>query len=318
MTPERWRRIRDVLEPALDVPGDALEEWLDGHCDHELRDEVQALIDAASDDDSLLDTPAFRPDAVLSPGAEIGPYVVDSLIGVGGMGVVYRAHDPRLQRTVAIKMISFGGQETEMLSEARAASALDHPNIVVIHDILQYRDTPAIVMEYVDGDRLDERLDKGPLAPTEVGDYGQQIAAAIAASHEAGVLHRDLKPANIIVRPDGVVKVLDFGIAHRLPEGGARDARPGGTSGYAAPEQIAGQRLDARADVYSFGAVLRDMLCGDARDDDSVPPRWQQCLEKCLAVDPANRFSGMREVEACLAALAPSRRARWPVPRARS
>jgi len=306
MTPERWRRLRAVLEPALELaPGD-VGDWLDTHCDAELRAEVDKLLAAARHQDTVLDRPVLRADGVLEAGTTIGPYVIEELIGVGGMGVVYRARDQRLGRPVAVKLLTFGGRARDLLREARAASALSHPNIVVVLDVLVYRDTPAIVMEHVEGRTLAEVLADGPLPAPVAAGYAWQIAEAVAAAHEAAVLHRDLKPANVMVRRDGVVKVLDFGIARPLPGRGQVAARAAGTSGYAAPEQIAGGALDARADVYSFGATLRAML-GAAAD---APP-WRSCIERCLAAEPAARYDSMRQVADALRGAARGRRTAW-------
>ena len=163
MNPEQWQRVREVLEPALEIAPEARAEWLDARCPEDLREEVEALIAASATDDTLLDAPVFRADSPIEPGTELGPYVIEELVGVGGMGVVYRAEDTRLRRTVAVKLLTFGGREDDMLAEARSASALNHPNIVTIHDVLEYRDAPVIVMEFVDGLTLEDAIEGGPL-----------------------------------------------------------------------------------------------------------------------------------------------------------
>ncbi len=292
MKPEQWQRIREVLEPALEIEQPLRTDWLDDHCPAELRGEVDALIAASADDDTLLDAPVFRADAPIEPGTEVGPYVIDELVGVGGMGVVYRAQDTRLQRPVAVKLLTFGGRENDMLAEARAASALNHPNIVTIHDVLEYRDAPAIVMEFVEGQTVEDRIKTGPFPRSRVARCARQIASALAAAHDAGILHRDLKPGNIIERPDGLLKVLDFGIARPARRAASGTARPAGTAGYAAPEQLAGDAMDSRADIYSFGALLRAMF-GDL---EATPAGWRTLIERCTDNDPDDRPASMQTV----------------------
>ncbi|HEY2431720.1 MAG TPA: protein kinase [Vicinamibacterales bacterium] len=218
----------------------------------------------------------------LQPGTRLGPYEVTSLLGTGGMGVVHAATDTRLGRRVAIKLLPADAvtdpeRRRRFMQEARAASALNHPNIAQIYDVI---DLPAdggphtagamdgIVMELVDGTPLDRLLADGPLAPRRALDYAVQIASALGAAHAAGIVHRDIKPANIIVGGDGRVKVLDFGLAKLA--GPAGDAtvtsvatRLGmimGTAAYMSPEQAQGRQVDARSDIFSFGAVLYEML----------------------------------------------------------
>ena len=213
-------------------------------------------------------------------GSRLSHYVVDALLGEGGMGTVYRATEYVLNRTVAIKVLSAaaaGDSESKrrLLHEARAASALNHPNVVTIHSVEVENGLEFIVMEHVSGTPL--TIPRGGLAIDLALDYALQIAAALAAAHEAGVIHRDVKPANVMISRTGHLKVLDFGIARRteLPgEAATRqltlDATIGsagiiiGTAGYLSPEQIAGQPASMRSDVFSFGALMFEMLTGSS------------------------------------------------------
>ncbi|HEX6465252.1 MAG TPA: serine/threonine-protein kinase, partial [Vicinamibacterales bacterium] len=272
-------------------------------------------------------------------GSTLSHYVVDAFLGQGGMGAVYRARDTVLNRTVAIKVLTSAGDaesKRRLLHEARAASALNHPNIVTIHAVERDRDVDFIVMEYVAGQPL--AIPAGGLPVDRAVEYADQIAAALAAAHEAGIVHRDVKPANVLITPPGRVKVLDFGIARRA--GIAADAptaqltieatAPGGTMtgtpGYMSPEQIAGRPVDARSDVFSLGVVLFEMLTGQtafggettwARMDatvrrtlpdvhalrQEVPPAIAQVIARAVAKDPSERYPSARELHADLSAL---------------
>src|SRR6185312_15278048 len=217
----------------------------------------------------------------LSSGTKLGPYEIQSLVGAGGMGEVYRAHDSRLDRTVAIKVLpaSFSADRDRMqrfAQEARAAAALNHPNILSIFDIGDQQGSPYVVSELLEGETLRERLRSGPLSSRKAIDYALQVARGLAAAHEKGIVHRDLKPENIFITNDGRVKILDFGLAKLTQaEGSAsngtnlptetRGTEPGvvlGTLGYMSPEQVRGKPADARSDIFSFGAILYEMLSG--------------------------------------------------------
>jgi len=309
MTAEEWRRIRAVLEPALEMPPADVDGWLAANCPAEIRAEVDALI-AASAGPTFIDHPVAPHDMLLPPGAAIGPYTIHSSIGAGGMGVVYRAEDTRLGRTVAIKLMPFSPRASMILAEARMVSSLNHPNIVTLHDVVDHDGSLALVMEHVEGRTLAEMISgapglqprgyAGPEGPALHVDtalpIARQIASALAASHAAGLLHRDLKPSNVMVKPDGTVKVLDFGIAQST-EAAASAEVPAGTAAYMAPEQAAGRPLDARSDVYAFGVVFREMLAGrDPAHRVRVPARWRRVIDRCLADDPAARFPSMQQV----------------------
>src|SRR5262245_2934012 len=216
----------------------------------------------------------------LAPGARLGAYEVLAPLGAGGMGEVYRARDGRLRRDVAVKVLPEGvAQDPERLrrfeQEAFAASSLNHPNILTIHDVGSEAGAPFVVFELLEGQTLRERLGAGALPETQAIDYAVQIANGMAAAHEKGIVHRDLKPENLFVTRDGLVKILDFGLAKLTPPERSAErseattftqgTQPGvvmGTIGYMSPEQVKGLPTDARADLFSFGAVLYEMLCG--------------------------------------------------------
>ena len=209
-------------------------------------------------------------------GSTLLHYTVETRLGQGGMGTVYRARDTRLNRTVAIKVLEIDDREAteHLLHEARAASALNHPNSVTIHSVEQHGDTAFIVMEHVDGQRLDATIPANGLAVDDALRVAIEIADAIAAAHDQGIVHRDLKPANVMITVSGRVKVLDFGIARRTAQpdeatrastlGGTISA-PGlivGTAGYMAPEQIEGAAAGPASDVFALGALLFQLLTG--------------------------------------------------------
>lgn len=202
----------------------------------------------------------------LSPGARLGPYEVLSLIGAGGMAEVYKAYDPRLDRPVAIKIM-----RSAVIREARAASSVEHPNIVAIHDVMTAADRCCIVMQYVEGLTLRQMLDRRRIAFVDAVRYAVQIADALGCAHAHGIVHRDLTPDNIMITTEGSVRILDFGIAMRqqpdpvgdLPttESNIEDQIVG-TPAYMSPEQVRGELVDRSSDIWSFGCVLFEMLSG--------------------------------------------------------
>src|SRR6202022_3113852 len=208
----------------------------------------------------------------LSSGTKLGPYEFQSPLGAGGMGEVYRARDPRLGRDVAIKVLpsSFSNDADRLRrfeQEARAAGALDHPNILAIFDIGTHDDSPYVVSELLEGETLRSRLAGGAFSPRKALGHALQIAHGLAAAHEKGIVHRDLKPENIFVTRDGRVKILDFGLAKlmqsengtspqtNLPTVGTEPGVVLGTLGYMSPEQVRGKPADPRSDIFSFGAI---------------------------------------------------------------
>src|SRR5260370_21433126 len=215
----------------------------------------------------------------LTSGINLGPYEIVAPAGAGGMGEVYRARDARLNRDVAIKVLPAGfARDPERLrrfqQEAQAAAALNHPSILAVHDFGEHEGSPYMVTEFVEGETLRERLRPGMLPVRKATEYAEQVARGLAAAHEKGIVHRDLKPENIFVTRDGRVKILDFGLAKLTrPEGTvlsdtatlASQTEPGvvmGTVGYMSPEQVKGQNVDHRSDLFSFGAILYEMLSG--------------------------------------------------------
>src|SRR6266404_1511887 len=270
----------------------------------------------------------------LVPGKRLGPYEIQSLIGAGGMGEVYRALDTRLQRTVAIKVLAAhlsadADLHARFEQEAKAISGLQHPNICVVHDVGEQDGIDFMVMEYVTGQTLDKCIPPGGMPANVAIRYAIQVADALARAHSAGIVHRDLKPANIMVDENGLIKVLDFGLAKlsRVAAAGAGDAAtvattPGmivGTVAYMSPEQAEGKPLDARSDIFSFGAVLYEMLSGKRafvgessaallsavmRDDPKpltevrrdLQPEVRRIVTRCLKKDPPARFSSGAEL----------------------
>src|SRR5271170_518112 len=213
----------------------------------------------------------------LSSGSKLGPYEIQCPLGAGGMGEVYRAKDTRLGRDVALKVLpeSFAREPDRLRrfeQEARAVAALNHPNILAIHDIGQDHGSPFLVSELLEGETLRGVLDRGAMPQRKTIEYGVQIAHGLAAAHEKGIVHRDLKPENVFVTKDGRIKILDFGLAKLAQTVGSDDATmtsPNtaigvvmGTASYMAPEQVRGEGADARTDIFAFGAVLYEMLSG--------------------------------------------------------
>lgn len=272
-----------------------------------LRREVESLLaqdtcsgfletPVAADALSLLANDAAAP---LATGAQLGPYRIEGKLGEGGMGTVYRAHDTRLGRGVAIKLIR-QPFNAGLLREARAIAALNHPAICALHDV----GPDYLVMELVEGETLAARIARGPLPTTTALGYARQILAALAAAHAKGIVHRDLKPGNIMLA-DGNAKILDFGLAKTTTD----DARTAtrnvmGTPAYAAPEQRQGQPADPRSDIWSFGCVLYEMLTGarvDTRRRRITPRRLERIVERCLDDDPAHRWPSAVELQRRLA-----------------
>ncbi len=273
----------------------------------------------------------------LTPGSSVGRYQVRELLGSGGMGEVYKAHDPTLGRPVALKVLRAAlsadqDRVTRFLQEARAASALNHPNILTIHEVGDLDAARFIVLEFVEGETLRRRMQRGPLTLREILDIGIQTASALAAAHAAGIVHRDIKPENLMLRPDGYVKVLDFGVAKLIqqPDGPAGDvgltvaSDTGlglvvGTIAYMAPEQARGLAVDGRADAFSLGVVLYELVtgrapfAGDTPSDvlvalldrepapiqlraRGVPLQLEWIVAKALEKDPALRYQTIADL----------------------
>src|SRR5436190_12395872 len=274
-------------------------------------------------------------------GQTLHHYRIVSKLGEGGMGVVYKAHDTHLDRPVAIKVlppdkVADPARKQRFVQEAKAASALNHPNIVTIHDVGSCNGMDFIVMECIKGKTVGELIPPKGLRPAQALRHAVQIADALAKAHGAGILHRDLKPSNIMVTDEGRVKILDFGLAKLLdtedssPEGATLSARPItqqgtvlGTAAYMSPEQAEGRKVDARSDIFSFGSVLYEMVtgrkafAGDSRlsllskivSEDprpprqlaaSIPPDLEKIILHCLRKDPARRYQDMADVKVAL------------------
>jgi eukaryotic-like serine/threonine-protein kinase len=271
---------------------------------------------------------------LLSPGRTLGHYIVTSQLGAGAMGVVYEATDDRLGRSVAIKVIlgdhTDGDGRRRFVREAQAASALNHPNIVTVHEAGRDGDVDFIVMERIAGRTLSDVIGSSRLPPRTAMEYAAQIAGALAAAHDAGLVHRDLKPGNIMVTPRGLVKVLDFGLALQMTADSSATTASSqgamvGTVSYMSPEQAKGERVDSRSDVFGFGCVLYEMLTGQqafhkenpiatlsailqdepAPIDPSVAPRpLSRLVAKCLRKHPDDRWQHMSDVKQLLEDLA--------------
>jgi len=287
----------------------------------------------------------------VSPGTRLGVYEVTAQIGVGGMGEVYRARDTRLDRDVAIKVLpAVFAKDADRLSrferEAKAVAGLSHPNILAIHDTGTHDGQMFVVTELLEGETLRERVQQGPMPVRKATEIATQIARGLAAAHDKGIIHRDLKPENVFLLGDGQVKILDFGLARSIgTETGATRTvaavtEPGtvmGTVGYMAPEQVRGQVIDARADLFALGTVLYEMLSGqrafkgDTAADTTiaivkedppdlavlradVPPALQRIVRHCLEKNPAERFQSARDVAFALESSSDSGAATLNVP----
>ena len=288
----------------------------------------------------------MAPPMPLTSGTKIGPYEIQGPLGAGGMGEVYRARDSRLERTVAVKILpsSFASDPDRLRrfeQEARSVAALNHPNILSVHDIGTHNGTPYMVCELLEGETLRERLQGGLLSSRKAIEYATQIAQGLAAAHEKGITHRDLKPENIVITKDGRVKILDFGLA-KIAKSGAENntaqtlttadvslteaGQVLGTAGYMSPEQVRGLPVDHRSDIFSFGSILFEMLSGKrafTRDTSaetmtailkedppeltqmnrSISPGVDRIVRHCLEKNPEQRFQSARDLAFDLEAL---------------
>lgn len=351
MTPERYKLIGELYHEALELDASERATFLERACanDEELRHDVESLIISHEKSRDFIAAPALEVAAKMManqqsavPGQTINHYKITSLLGMGGMGDVYCAVDTRLGREVAIKLLptAFSTDQDRMRrfeQEARAAGMLNHPNVLTIYDIGAHDGAPYIVSELLTGETLRERV-RTPLMLRRLVDYALQIARGLAAAHDAGIVHRDLKPENIFVTKDGRVKILDFGLAKlkRTPAGNNSKistqlliTAPGmvmGTVGYMSPEQVRGDEVDHRADIFAFGAILYEMLAGRrAFSGDSavevmnailknepspisdlkseVPPALVRVVQHCLEKNTEERFQSMADVAFYIEAL---------------
>jgi eukaryotic-like serine/threonine-protein kinase len=289
MDAERWAKIDRLLDEAMDRLPEDRAVFLADACagDQELQREVQSLLDAHAKSASFLSTLALDMAArrlagekqISLIGKQLGSYQVIAVLGIGGMGEVYLARDERLQRKLVLKLLPqhftrVVDRVRRFEREARAASALNHPNIITIYDIGEIAGTYFIAAEYVEGQTLRQMLERGSLRIKDAITICSQIADALDAAHEAGLVHRDIKPENVMVRPDGYVKVLDFGLV-KLMEPGLLEQQPDprdphrtnpgtvlGTVAYMSPEQASGIEVDHRSDIFSLGVLMYELLTG--------------------------------------------------------
>ena len=346
MNPGRWEQIDQLLQSALSRPPAERSAFVDQACagDESLRREITSLLEAHEKagplDDPLSQVAAeilTTSDAGAPEGRDFGPYRVIGPLGAGGMGEVYRARDTRIGRDVALKVLpgAYAADPDRLRrfeQEARAAGALNHPNILTLHDVGRHDGTPYLVAELLEGETLRDRIDRGPLPWRKAAETAAAIAEGLAAAHAKGIVHRDLKPPNVFLTRDGRVKVLDFGLAKLReiapPAGSATSAERTatgqvlGTVGYMSPEQVAGAEADARSDLFSLGCMLYEMAAGQRafkrptpaetmaaiRNDEppaagAIPAELGRIIAHCLEKEPDARFQSARDLAFNLRAL---------------
>ena len=350
---ERWERMRQLFHDALGRPASDRDAYLEEACgnDPALLAEINRLFKAHDEAGAFLEAPAVEPFASsrvtdstqpmsLALGARLGAYELISRVGMGGMGEVYRARDVRLDRPVALKILRpevIGDLERKQrfIHEAKAASALNHPNIVTVYDIGETDGTEFIVMEYVEGRTIGELIRPKGLPLEEAMRCAAQIADALGKAHSAGIVHRDIKPSNVMITHAGLVKVLDFGVAKpfapdlsglnesHMPTIAVDTTHDGmlvGTAAYMSPEQARGNRVGPASDVFSLGSLLYEMITGRRafgagttlatitavlRDEPvpiheitaDVPVDLEKFVARCLRKDPTRRFHHMMDVK---------------------
>ncbi len=312
MDPGRWGRITDIYHATIARPPDERASFLGEEChgDESLRKQVEAMVKSHERSGNFIESPAFAiaPELLIDEptsdlvGQSIGHYRIELLLGVGGMGEVYLARDERLGRKIALKLLPehLTADETQLSrfkTEARAASVLNHPNILTVYEIGAEGNRHFIATEFIEGMTLRASLARGRMNLHHALEIAVQVASALAAAHETGVVHRDIKPENIMLRPDGYAKVLDFGIAKLTEQHPASDnhavgtatslqTQPGlvvGTAQYMSPEQTRGQTADARTDIWSLGVVLYEMVGGNPPFSGATP---SDCIASILKTEP--------------------------------
>lgn len=356
MNSERRQKVKRLFETVVELAPPERKRFLDQSCgaDDELRQAVEKLLASFEDAESFMETPAAEEVAAViiksekknfAAGTSFGHYEIIRQIGAGGMGEVYLAEDKKLDRRVAVKILSdkLAAHESNLnrfIQEAKAASALNHPNILIIHEIGADGGTNYIVSEFIEGETLREVFDQKTLNLTRILDIAVQIAGALCTAHEAGIVHRDIKPENIMIRPDGLVKILDFGLAKLVGQKKSFAGSDGeiarrndtarglilGTFNYMSPEQAKGEKVDERTDFFSFGVVLYEMIAGRmpfagdsmsktvanlinaqppplARFSEGVPIEVQRIASKLLRKNKDERYQTMKDLLADLKAL---------------
>ncbi len=362
MERDRWLLVERLYHAALDRTKGEQEIFLKEACknDEELRHEVESLLGYQQKAAAFIESPALEVAAqlltreeiekdsstALSAGTTISHYRIIEKIGAGGMGEVYRAHDPRLGRDVAIKVLPQGfvtdpDRLRRFEQEARASAALNHPNIVAIYDVGTWEyGTPYVVSELLEGETLRDCLRKGPLPVRKAIEISSHIALGLGAAHDKGIVHRDLKPENLFLTKAGQTKILDFGLAKLLPDNvlfadlttvtETASSKVMGTIGYMSPEQVRGQALDQRSDIFSFGAVIYEMLSGHRAfqgetpadtisailnqdppelsiNNQNIPPGLSGVVRRSLEKNPNDRFHSARDLAFALAAVSEAR-----------
>jgi serine/threonine protein kinase len=361
---ERWREIENLYHAASELRAEERRAYLERACggDAALLLEVESLLANERMAASFLEgrpTEALGPgpEAAVPAGEQIGPYTVLEFVRAGGMGEVYKARDTRLDRTVAVKFLprAFASDPAALSRfqrEARAASALNHPRICTIHDLGDHQGRPFLVMEFLEGQSLRDRITDKPLLVPQLLDIAVQICDALQAAHAKGIIHRDIKPANIFITASGQTKILDFGLAKQVSEPAkAREnaanvtvataelsiTLPGsvpGTVAYMSPEQVRGETVDARTDLFSLGVTMYQMATGvlpfqadtaalvleailtrqpapPRNLNPAVPAELERIILKALQKDRSARYSSAAEMRADLERLRAPRRGRW-------
>lgn len=355
MTADRWQKVEEIFYAAIERDSARRPAFLDEACgeDEELRSEVESLIAAHERPGDFIDTPAYKVTGAFVEdassqsrmGSLVGHYRIIGQVGRGGMGEVYLAEDSQLGRKAALKFLPAGIANNESSlkrfeQEARAASALNHPNIITIYEIGEAEGAHYIAAEMIEGETLRRRLSREKIPVTEAIEIAAQVASALTAAHQVGIIHRDIKPENIMLRPDGLVKVLDFGLAKlteptglssgSIQERVARvDTEPGlvmGTLTYMSPEQARGRDIDTRTDIFSLGVVLYEMIAqqqpfeGDTPSDviasilkvappplsriaPATPAELQRIVSRAIEKDKQNRYASAEEMLADLRSL---------------
>ena len=345
--PQRWQRVKEIFEGALGRHGAERDSFLEQACDGDaaVREEVESLLRSYEVAGSFMEAPAVAQAAgdladeqKLTPGQRVKHYQIVNLIGEGGMGEVYLATDTILGRRVALKVLpAFVSKDPERLrrftQEARAASRLSHPNVCVVHEVGETDDgRPFIAMEYIEGLTLRQRIRSQAMKLGDVLDIAIQVADALTAAHESGIVHRDIKPENIVIRPEGFVKILDFGLAklterhkgatHTTMSTLLFNSSPGtviGTAAYMSPEQARGVAVDERTDIWGLGVVLYEMASGRApftgetptdvvvaivereqppisQHVEGAPPELERIVKKALRKDRNERYQIVKEL----------------------